>query len=185
MKHLGTKQLLSRRCILRPFAFSDAHSMFKWANDVEVVQYLTFSPHKSVKDSEEILSQWIDDYYKKDHYQWAIEFNGIVVGSIGSVDCDESTETITIGYCLNRLYWNQGIMTECLKRVVQFFMEEVGVNRLQMRHDVNNVASGKVIVKAGFHFEGVLKQDQRCNSGLSDVAYYRLLKTEYRGEVVK
>lgn len=70
-------------------------------------------------------------------------------------------------------------MAEAVKAVIAFLFEEVGVNRIAARHDVNNPNSGKVMQKAGMKYEGTLRQADRNNQGIIDYAIYSVLKSEY------
>lgn len=91
------------------------------------------------------------------------------------VDSNERISAVTIGYCLSDLYWNQGYMTEALEKVLEFFFEEVDVNRVESKHSVHNPASGRVMQKAGLLKEGVLKQGDMSNIGISDPNYGKII----------
>ena len=115
-------------------------------------------------------------------YNWAIVLkeSGEVIGDISSVGSNEDVGRVHIGYCLGRKWWNKGIMSEALNRVIQFFFEEVEVNRVDSRHDVNNPASGKVMKKCGMVYEGTLRQFDINNEGIGDTCYYGILKSEWK-----
>ena len=49
---------------------------------------------------------------------------------------------VHIGYCIGKAWWHQGIMSEALKAVKDYFLDEVGVNRLESRHAFGNPHSG-------------------------------------------
>ena len=70
-------------------------------------------------------------------------------------------------------------MAEALKAVIDFFMAEVGANRVYARHDTANPNSGRVMKKAGMTFEGVLRRSGRNNQGIVDLAYYSILRSEW------
>lgn len=184
MRHLGTKRLETKRLILRQYRDSDAENMYyNWANDTEVTKYLTWPPHKNPDSTRELLNMWIKDYGKSDYYQWVIALNDgreEAIGSISVVNIDENIKMIELGYCLGKNWWHQGIMSETLKEIIRFFMEEVGVNRIQARHDVRNVNSGKVMLACGMKYEGTMHQCDRNNQGLCDCAIYGLTADQYK-----
>ena len=73
MNHCGTKTIETDRLILRQFRLSDAEVAFRnWMSDDKVTVFLTWPTHKDVGVSEQIIREWIDQYEKKDNYQWAI-----------------------------------------------------------------------------------------------------------------
>lgn len=182
MKHLGTKTIHTARLILRRFTIDDAQAMFEnWASDPEVVKYLTWPAHSSPEISRMVLEDWISNYDRSDYYQWAIEFEGEPIGSISVVSGNDAAELVHIGYCIGRHWWHKDIMSETLAAVIRFFFEEVGVNRIETRHDPNNPHSGAVMRKCGMIYEGTLRQSDRNNQGICDACWYSILRSEYFG----
>jgi ribosomal-protein-alanine N-acetyltransferase len=183
MEHLGTKQLETQRLILRRFELSDAQAMFRnWASDDEVTKFLMWPTHKDVSISGKILKEWVAQYDDPKFYQWAITLKpnaGEPIGCISVVDKDDRLEMVQIGYCIGRKWWNQGITTEALAELVRFFFEEVGVNRIESRHDPNNPGSGKVMLKCGLIYEGTVKQGDWNNQGICDYSIYGLVREDY------
>lgn len=182
MKHLGTKRIETERLILRPFTMADVDKMYSnWASDPEVTKYLTWPAHENRGITQWVLNDWISHYGEDDYYQWAIEFEGEPIGSIAVVSHNDRTESVEIGYCIGTNWWHRGIVTEALKGVIRFFFDEVGVNRVEARHDPRNPHSGAVMKKCGMQFEGTLRQSGRNNQGICDESYYGILRSEYDG----
>lgn len=182
MKHLGTKPLETSRLILRPFRMEDAQAMYEnWAKQEEVTKYLTWPAYKSLEDAYGILKMWTGSYIRPDFYQWAIVLKELAqpIGSISVVDYDDSVEAAEIGYCIGRNFWGQGIMPEALQAVLTFLFEEVGANRVEAKHAVENPNSGRVMIKCGMSYEGTLRQAARSNYGISDICCYSILKKEF------
>ena len=92
---------------------------------------------------------------------------------------DDDVQLAHIGYCMGSKWWGQGIMPEALAAVIRFFFERVGVNRVESCHDVNNPNSGRVMVKCGMQYEGTLRQSGWNNQGVSDRAFYGILREEF------
>lgn len=181
MKHLGTKRIETSRLILRPFVMEDAEAMYRnWASDPEVTKYLTWPAHNSVEVSKMVLTDWAAAYEKPDSYQWAIELKeiGEPIGSISVVSHNDRAELAHIGYCLGKVWWGRGIMTEALQAVMNFLFDEVGVQRVESRHDPRNGGSGAVMRKCGMKFEGCLRRSDWNNQGICDADWYAILKEE-------
>lgn len=185
MLHKGTVSLESERLLLRRFKMEDAYSMYNnWANDDEVTKYLPWESHSSIEKSRQILTEWTNQYCYKDFYQWAIavkenNINNIVVGSIGVVEMYDNLDMISIGYCISKKYWHKGITSEALSILIKFFFEEVKVNRIYAKHNINNINSGKVMLKCGLQKEGVLREALKDNTGIADAVIYSILKKDY------
>ena len=183
MNHQGTKMLETQRLILRPFAAMDAQAMYNnWASDPEVTRYLMWPYHKSLQDSQDVINLWMADYPNDDYYQWAMvpKDVGQPIGCIGAVGQDEKLKSMEIGYCIGKQWWNQGLMTEALAAVMAYLFEEVGINRLELRHDTDNPASGRVMAKCGLQLEGIHRQAGHNNQGVCDSAIYAILAEDYR-----
>lgn len=182
MKHKGTQNLITERLILRKFATSDTHATFtNWTNDERVTTFLTWKPHDSPTTTLSVIKEWVKSYENCNFYQWAIQLKSICqpIGSISAVKIDETTDAITVGYCLGSKWWKQGYMSEALAAVIKFFFEEVDVNRIEAKHDVQNPNSGNVMKRCGMTFEGILRQADKNNRGLVDICVYSILKSEY------
>nr|MBQ1577517.1 GNAT family N-acetyltransferase [Oscillospiraceae bacterium] len=182
MKHCGTQTLETKRLILRRFTVRDADAMYtNWASDPEVTRYLTWPAHAGVETSRAVLADWTAAYAQESCYQWAIVLKDRAdepVGSIGAVDVSDDIAAVQIGYCLGRRWWHQGIMSEALLAVMDFFFDAVGCNRVAGRHDPRNPHSGMVMQKCGMKYEGTQRSADRNNQGICDTSWYALLKDE-------
>lgn len=87
--------------------------------------------------------------------QYAIELKDThkVVGSIELMEPDENTKTEgntkEIGCLLNENYWGKGIMTEAMRAIVKYGMDELKLDEIVAGYFTPNVASGKIQLKAG------------------------------------
>ena len=182
MKHCGTQTLETKRLILRRFTVRDADAMYtNWASDPEVTRYLTWPAHAGVETSRAVLADWTAAYAQESFYQWAIVLKDRAdepIGSIGAVDVSDDIAAVQIGYCLGRRWWHQGIMSEALGAVMDFFFDAVGCNRVAGRHDPRNPHSGMVMQKCGMKYEGTQRSADRNNQGICDTSWYALLKDE-------
>ena len=70
-------------------------------------------------------------------------------------------------------------MSEALKAVIDFLFEEVGMERIEARHDPNNPHSGGVMRKCGMKYEGTTRRSDRNNQGICDAAHYAILRSEW------
>jgi len=184
MTHKGTITLETDRLILRRFSEDDAKAVFKnWANDPEVTKFLMWSPHMNVSASRDWCVHNVNFYADDKYYSWIIVLKEIEepIGSISVVKLEDKASMAHIGYCIGKTWWHQGYTSEALKALVKFLFEEVGLNRIEARHDPRNANSGLVMQKVGMKYEGTHRQADWNNSGLCDAAYYAVLAEEYFG----
>lgn len=117
---------------------------------------------------------------RKNSYNWAIEVDGKLVGSINVCEINEATDLCGVSYCLGYNYWGMGIVTEACKAVVDFLFKEINCRRIVMGHDSANVGSGIVMKKIGMKHEGTLKEHiLRKDGSFGDDKIYGLLKSDY------
>ncbi len=182
LNHQGTKEIQTKRLTLRRFKIDDAQAMFDtWANDERVTRFLTWDVHGTVDVTEFVVNDWCNFYEKQDFYNWAIEFEGKIIGSIGCVDTDERSERGEIGYCIGFDYWGKGIVTEAVTAVTDYLLNDIGYNRLEIAHATENPASGKVAIKCGYKYEGTKREYFKAlNGDLLDIAFYSTLKSDIR-----
>ena len=137
-------------------------------------------------DAEQVLGMWLESYADPAFYQWAIvpKELGEPVGTISVVQMNEKIDLVHIGYCIGHAGGHQGITSEAFGAIIPFFFREVGVNRIESRHDVNNPNSGKVMKKCGLQYEGTLRQADWSNQGIVDVSYYGLLRQDWEKSLI-
>ena len=177
--HKGTCDLRTPRLLLRRFTAEDAPAMFKnWASDSEVTRYLVWPPHENEGVTQMVLTDWLADYARPDFYQWAIEFEGEPIGSISVVSQNDSIGKAEIGYCIGKAWWRRGIMSEALGAVIGYLFDEVGMQRIEARHDPRNPHSGGVMRKCGMKYEGTHRRADRNNQGICDACCYAILADE-------
>ena len=182
MNHQGTIRIETPRLILRRFTIEDAEAMFRrWASDDEVTKHLTWPTHSSVEISKMVLTDWTSHYPEPDFYNWAIvlkENGPEPIGNISVVGIDKKVDGATMGYCMSRAHWRKGIMAEALTALIAFLFDEVGFNRIEADHDIENPASGRVMQKAGMTFEGTARQGGRTNRGFVDICHWAILRSD-------
>lgn len=182
IKHCGTQYLETERLVLRPFAMEDAEAMYRnWASDVEVTKYLTWPAHADLSTTKDVLKDWTENYARRDYYQWAIvlkEQGFEPIGSIGVVHHDDRTATAHVGYCIGQKWWHRGIAAEALRCMMDFLFEQIGMHRIEARHDSRNPNSGAVMKKCGMKYEGTLRKADWNNQGICDACYYSMLASE-------
>ncbi len=180
MEHMGTKQLETRRLILRRAQAGDAPAMFyNWGSDPEVTKYLTWPTYTSIEPAYTVLESWVKGYEDPEFYQWMIvpkDF-GQPIGSISVVGLEGSSAEI--GYCIGQSWWHQGYTSEALGAVIHYLFTEVGMTRITAQHDVNNPNSGGVMAKCGMRFMGITPAGGKNNQGICDMACYAIEKRHF------
>ena len=75
----------------------------------------------------------------------------------------ENLQSCWIGYFLDKVQNGKGYMTEAVRQVVDIAFDELEFHRLEAGVMPHNIGSIKVLQKAGFHKEGIAKQNVKIN----------------------
>jgi [ribosomal protein S5]-alanine N-acetyltransferase len=104
---------------------------------------------------------------------FAIAVDGLAVGGVGFM-LQEDVERVSaeVGYWLGEPYWGRGICTEALRAVTQYAMEHHGLTRIFALPFAHNVASCRVLEKAGFSVEGRLRRSAIKDGRIVDQVLY-------------
>ena len=173
----------TERLVLRPVTLDDAEAMFEYASDKENTRY-TFPTNQSLEETRNNIALF---YLANPLGRWGIELkeNGKFIGTIDLLDLDLCLKKGSIGYVLNKDYWNQGLATEATKAVIALAFEQLGMNKLIAVYDKDNPASGRVMAKAGMQFsheEAYAMLDLHEEGRMVTRVHYVLTKEEYLTE---
>ncbi len=170
----------TERLILRKLLYSDKEDIFYYASKPEVAKYTLWYPHQSKVDTLEFLNIVYEGYRTNTPAPWGIELKAIskIIGTVGFVDWDKNNHKAEIGYALSQDYWNKGITTEAVRKVINFGFNKMELNRIEARCKRENVSSSRVLVKLGFTFEGILREQMLVKGKFEDMMIYSLLAKE-------
>lgn len=149
----------TERLTLRPPRMEDAAAIYgSYARDPEVTRYLVWTPHRSLAETEEFLRGVTTVSGGDPNYHWAVTERGGGDTARGMIALRRDGHRADFGYVLARECWGRGYMTEALRAVLGFAFTLPGLYRVWAVCDVENVASARVMEKAGLRFEGVLRR---------------------------
>ncbi len=174
--------LETERLLLRRLTLQDAHDVFSYASDPEMTRYLMWSPHKSIDDSLTFIASAIDRYEQRQPGPWGIVLKETqtIIGTCDYIHWRPEHGRGEIGYALNRQHWGRGLMTEAVREIIAYGFREKGLNRIQAMCEIPNVASARVMEKAGMTFEGILRQYMVQRDKFRDMKIYAILREDFR-----
>jgi len=148
------------RLILRRMEMKDSGDMFEYACDPFVTRYLTWEPHPDEVYTRRYLSYIGGRYKAGEFYDWALilKDENKMIGTCGFTRIDYKKKIGEIGYVINKRYWGQGLATEAAIQVIQFAFTVLQLKHLEARYMERNIASRRVMEKAGMHYDGLLNK---------------------------
>jgi RimJ/RimL family protein N-acetyltransferase len=150
-------RLQGERCCVRPWLKSDAASLIEHADNINVAKHLRDRfPHPYTHaDARSFLKHAAST---PDPSNLAIDVEGAAVGGIGYVPGhDVERFSAEIGYWLGEALWGRGIVTEALVLVTAHAFDELNFLRLFALPFADNPGSVRVLEKAGYVREGLLR----------------------------
>ena len=147
------------RLVLRPPTLADAESIYQtYAGDPEVTRYLTWRPHTSIAQTLEFLTGCLEGWQGGRRFPYAITIKGSD-SVIGMIEMRLEGFKADVGYGMGRAYWGNGYMTEVLCALIEWAMAQPSIYRVWAICDVDNIASARVMEKAGMQREGILRRE--------------------------
>ncbi|XP_028770780.1 uncharacterized protein LOC114728104 [Neltuma alba] len=163
------------RITLRPFKLSDVDDFMLWAGDDEVTQNTRMS---LIRSREEALT-FIRDVCIPHPWRRSICIDDRCIGMV-SVSPNSGAERCRaeLGYALAAPFWGQGIATKAVNMAVsQAFSHFPDLLRLEALVDSHNKASQRVLEKAGFIREALLRNYAIVKGIVRDVVIHSFLSS--------
>lgn len=110
-------------------------------------------------------------------FAYAITVGDRAIGSIGVFrQGNIHARTAELGYYLAEEYWGRGIMTEAVRAICKRIFAETDILRIFAEPFSYNTGSRRVLEKAGFRYEGLLRCNAVKNGRVEDMALYALTR---------
>jgi ribosomal-protein-alanine N-acetyltransferase len=145
-------------CVLRPWAAGDELSLVRHANNYKIWRNLRDSfPHPYTPTD---AQQWISFAQQKSPQTlFAVEVGGEAIGSVGLFPkSDIERLSAEIGYWIGEAIWGKGIATAAVRTLSSYGFRELGLTRIYAVPLDSNPASIRVLEKAGYVREGMMRR---------------------------
>ena len=109
---------------------------------------------------------------------WLIEESGALCGVCGFNWIEPFNRVCEIGYWLSADHQGRGIMTGCVRRLMQHAFEDLNLNRISIPVAVQNGRSRAIPERLGFQAEGVLRQAEWLYDHFVDHVIYAQVSSD-------
>ena len=146
------------RLNLRVPVLEDAEAIFqKYAQDPEVTRYLIWRPHDSINVTRAFIHRCIQCWQDGTAFPWVV-VRGDNQALVGMLELRIEPFRADLGYVIAREYWGNGYATEITKTVLVWALQQEQIFRVWATCDIENLASARVLEKAGMQREGILRR---------------------------
>jgi [ribosomal protein S5]-alanine N-acetyltransferase len=162
-------------CAVRSWRTSDAESLLRHANNRNIWLNLRDAfPHPYTKHDARAYIRSVRD--RSPETTFAIAVNDEAVGSIGFVlRTDVERVSAEIGYWLAEPFWGKGITSEALVAVTKYAIDTHRLTRIYALPFAWNLASCRVLEKAGYTLEARLRRSAIKDGVITDQLQYALV----------
>jgi RimJ/RimL family protein N-acetyltransferase len=181
--HYPDPPLAEDGTVLRPWTLDDMSFVVQSCQDPVISQY---SPGIPFPYTEADALEWLQSHeparLSGRHLDLAVvrAGSGAQLGAIGLGNVDSMMLTASIGYWLAPEARGHGYITSATRASARWAFDQLGLARIELTTDPENVASQRVAERCGFRYEGRLRSHMRIrHSGeRRDSLLYSLLPGE-------
>lgn len=167
----------ARSLRLRRWAIGDAPTVLL-AFAAEDMTHQRDRPIETLDDARRWIANTLDNHESGSGHNWAVEAASGVVGSAAVTAIDPVHETGWVSYWTLPDVRGQGLASEGLRLLADWCFDVLGLFRLELGHRVNNPASCRVALQAGFQVEGLERQKLKYGAERFDVELHARLRTD-------
>lgn len=168
-------------CALRAWTRHDRDSLVHHADNRRIWRnMLDVFPHPYTEADAEAWLTRVES--QQPRLEFAIDVEGAAVGGIGLIPLSGNFRmTCQLGYWLGESYWGRGIASAAVTAIVRHAFDVLPFVRIEAGVFAWNGASMRVLEKAGFVCEGVLRQSAHKDGRLVDRTMYALTRDMFDG----
>ena len=150
---------------LCPVAADDLPRIAEMAGDPATIE-----DYQLVTTDITVVEQWFQPLVKGDEWGWVLTEHGASVGLVSlEPDGDGGAE---VGYFVDAACAGRGLATGAVTAAAEGALTAGGLERITAGVTTRNVASRRVLEKAGFHLTHVAEGDWEWKGEILDSAYY-------------
>ena len=167
-------------CIIRKWKLTDAKDIAVALSNKKIQDNLRDGlPYPySEQDGIDFISSMLSAN-EDETFAFAITLDDKTIGSIGVFRQQNiHRQTAEMGYYIAEEYWEKGIMTDAVKQICEYVFKNSDILRIYAEPFAYNTGSCRVLEKAGFQYEGTLRNNAVKNGKVIDMKMYSLLREE-------
>lgn len=162
---------------LRNLKLNDAHCIMNHATE-PVVRNLGKAAQKSfVLDDIHSFILKDKNVYRVKQINKAIMYENKIIGTISlMIQEDDGSKSGELVFWIGESYWGRGITQNAIKEMCQLGLSEFNLVRIFAVPIFENIRARKVLEKAGFRLEGIMRKSVCLNDQVHNACMYTLLK---------
>lgn len=158
---------------LRKQSIHDADDFYKYYSDPEVGQYILAHKPNNLLEAQGEIQYCSQLFANRQGISWALadKKTDKMIGAVG-LYINNQHYRAELCYELSRPLWRQGIMTRCLKKLIPFCYDHIGLIRIEASILKVNAASIGLLEQFGFQREATLRNYRYFEQKFYDIELY-------------
>lgn len=159
---------------LRPWTINDLDNLVTYGNNPNIAKFMSdgFPNPYTPEKGKTFIENAVQDSPVR---IFAIDIDGKAVGGIGiHPQSDIHRKNAELGYWLAEPFWGKGIISDAIKQIVDHAFNNFDIDRIFARPFGTNIASHKVLEKAGFKLEARFEKTLIKNGEYLDELIYAI-----------
>lgn len=172
-------EITDKNITLRLFTHADASALATLCNNSNIWENLRdYIPNPYTEaDAESFINHCLAEYPP---VTFGITYKGELAGCIGLVpQTDVYRLSAEIGYWVGEPFWGRGIATRAVQLITRYGFEVLGLLRIYSGVFSFNVASQRVLSKAGYKLECVFEKSVVKNNHIADEYRYARINSDF------
>jgi len=173
--------LTTERFSLQQIVAEDQSFIYEGLSHPDIIPFYGVSYH--TYEATKVQMDFYNELWEKDTGTWwkiVDNVDGSRLGAIGFNNYQPAHHKAEIGYWLLPQYWGKGIISEAMEAMILYLQNQKKVHRIEALVETGNKASDKVLLKAGFYYEGTLRDYEMKNGKYISLSVYSLLSTDLK-----
>jgi len=169
-------ELTTQRLLLQQVQPEDQGFVFEGLSHPDVIRYYGVQYDSFDAAGKQML--WYDQIFQEGSgISWKIvhQQTSEILGDISVYLYKPEHNKAEIGFWLLPRYWNKGYALEALMAVINYWKNEKGLHRLEAFVEEGNMASSTLLEKAGFQYEGTMRDCEIKNGKYISLLIYSII----------
>lgn len=173
----------TERLLLRPYVITDVDAVYAYQRLPEVHRYL-YTEARSRPEVEDLVAHRAGRAVLTEPGQAltlvaSLAETGELVGDCMLFWHSEEHQHGEVGYVINPAYSGRGLATEAVGALLRLGFDGLGLHRITGRLDARNIASARVLERAGLRREAHLVENEFVKGEWTDELIYAILRSEW------
>lgn len=138
-------------------------------------------PQSHLLQIEDFIHQQLQALEHQEGLMLGLFKDDVLIGMAGLQDWDHAIGRAELGFWISKAHLGKGIMTKAVRRLLQFGFKDMQLQRITATFPISNLKAHKLLEKAGFKVEGVLRNHMLHHGLKSNMVVMGYLTEEWIG----